>query len=292
MVTLEVRGATMESTYTDSQGTFGFHQLLPNSYYVNINDDHYQPVRAKADIQSISLSPTVYLKLDLVPKSSAKNDATLPSKPSGANPEITDVREYTEHFPKSAVKEFRKGIRADAEGKIDEAIRHYQKAVHLAPDFYAAHNNMGSDYLGKADLSRARSEFEQVLKLNQSDAAAYFNLSNVDILMGHLVEARQLLDEGSRRQPDSALGQFLRGTLDLREGKLPEAEDALRQSIHLDPAMAQARLQLVNLFMQQGRKQDAATQLHEFLMAFPASPLAQQAKNLLHRLETADSVSQ
>jgi predicted Zn-dependent protease len=84
----------------------------------------------------------------------------------------------------------------------------------------------------------------------------------------------------------------LRGTLDLREGKLPEAEDALRQSIHLDPAMAQARLQLVNLFMQQGRKQDAATQLHEFLMAFPASPLAQQAKNLLHRLETADSVSQ
>lgn len=275
----------MDSVYTDTQGTFGFHQLLPNSYYISINDEHYQPVREKADIQSVSLAPIVHMNISLVPKSAAKTDASVPSKPPGSNPEITDVREYTERFPKRAVKEFSKGVQADRQGKVDDAIRHYQKAVQLAPAFYAAHNNMGSDYLGKSDFRSARGEFEQVLRLNQSDAAAYFNLSNVSILTGQLDEAQQFLGEGLRRQPDSALGQFLLGTLDIRLNKLPEAERALRQSMQLDPVMMQSRLQLVNLFVREGRKDDAVTQLHDFLSAFPGSPMGKQAKDLLQRLE-------
>ena len=42
LVTLEVRGAPMDSVYTDSSGTFGFHNLGPNPYYVVVNDDSYE----------------------------------------------------------------------------------------------------------------------------------------------------------------------------------------------------------------------------------------------------------
>lgn len=285
LVTLEVRGAAMDSIYTDSEGTFGFHQLLPNGYYVTINDEHYQPVRTRVEIQAISLSPTVYLDITLVPRQSTKAGSDVPSKPAGANSTLTDVREYTQHFPKPAVKEFKKGVNADSANKRDEALRHYQKAVQIAPDFYAAHNNMGSDYMAKGDLTSARKEFEQVVKLNQSDATGFFNLSNVCILMGDLHEGQGFLDEGFRRQPDSALGQFLLGTLNLRIGKLPDAERALRQSIQLDPMMVQPRLQLVNLFLQQNRQAEAAEQLHAFLTAFPDNPFDGKARELLQRIE-------
>jgi len=285
MVTLEVRGAPMDSAYCDSSGTFGFHNLGANPYYVIVNDEKYEPIRKQVVIDPTQMAPIVFVDLILVPKKSAKPDAATSPNPGGSNPDMIDVREYADRFPKRAVKEFDKGLSADAQGKRDDAIRHYQKAVDIAPDFYLAHNNLGSDYQNKSDFPNARKEFERVVQLNQSDAAAYFNLSNVYMLTGQLTEAHQYLDEGLRRQPDSALGQFLLGSLDLRLKKLPQAELALRRAIELSPTMAQARLQLVNLLLEQGRKDAAASQLHDFLDKLPDSPFSIQAKQVLQKLE-------
>lgn len=284
LVTLEVRGAPMNSVYTDSSGAFGFHSLGANSYTVVINDDHYQPVRRDAVIDPSMLSPVAFVDIRLTPKSN-QPAAGSTIAPPGANPNMVDIHDYEKRFPKAATREFKKGLSADADGKKDDAILHYQKAIAVAPDFYYAHNNLGSDYLSKSDFASAHKEFERVIELNQSDAAGYFNLSNVCMLSGQLLDAGKYLDEGIRRQPDSALGIFLRGSLDIRLGMLPEAEGNLRRAITLSPSMTEARLQLVNLFLKEGRKQDAKSQLQDFLGAFPDSPMAGQAKQILLRLE-------
>jgi tetratricopeptide (TPR) repeat protein len=285
LVTLEIRGAPMDSVYTDSSGTFGFHNLGPNSYYVTVNDDHYEPLRRQVVIDPVQQSPTVYLELTLVPKKKEKPDAAAPSSANGSNRNLVDVHEYLQNFPKPAVKEFEKGIKADAEGKPDDGIKHYLKAVAIAPNFYVAHDNLGSDYLSKSDFANARKEFARVIELNQSDSAAYFNLSNVCMLTGQMADAQQNLNEGLRRQPDSAFGQFLLGSLNMRLQKYPLAEVALLRAIQVDPTMAQARLQLVNLLLQQGRKEAAVAQLHEFVSTLPDSPFTPQAKQVLQKLE-------
>lgn len=287
LVTIEVRGAAMDSVYTDSQGTFGFHNLQPNPYYIVVNDEQYQSVRIAAVVMPTSLSPTTFVDVTLVPKPGRDEARGSPAKPAGGSPDLMDVREYNAKFSKAARKEFEKGLEADRNAKTDEAMRHYQKAVQIDPSFYAAHNNLGSDYLSKSDFAAARKEFEQVLTLNQSDATAYFNLSNVCMLTNELSEAHRFLHEGFRRQPDSALGQFLLGSLHLRAGELPEAERALRHAVELNPLMVQPRLQLVNLYLQQDRKQDAATELHAFVSTFPGSPFEKQARQLLLRLENS-----
>jgi tetratricopeptide (TPR) repeat protein len=285
LITLEYLGAPQNSVYTDGEGAFGFHNLSPGPYTLIVNDEVYEPVRKQAELQATSLGPVTFVDITLTPKATAASGSASSVKSPGANPNMTDAREYSANFPKAAVKEFKKGQEADGAGKRDEAIRHYQKAVAVAPDYYFAHNNLGSDYLSKSDFPAARQEFQRVVELNQSDAAAYFNLSNVCMLSGQLADARQYLDEGMRRQPDSALGQFLLGSLNLRLGKLPEAESALLHAIQSDPFMAQARLQLVNLLLKQGRKQDATSQLRDFLSTFPGSSFSAQAKQLLQRLE-------
>ena len=286
LVSLEVRGATMDSVYTDSQGTFGFHNLPANPYYVNINDDHYQPVRQSAVIESSLTSPTVFLEITLIPKNQGEAGVSEPRSPAGANPNMVDIREYETHYPKAAVKEFGKGLAADRAGKRDDAIRHYQKAVQIAPDFYPAHNNLGSDQLAKSDFAGARTEFEQVLKLNQSDAAAYFNLGNAYMQLGLLDNAQRALGEGMRRQPDSSLGHFLLGSLALRRGMTLQAESELRQAMQLSPTMVQPRLQLINLLLKEGKKDDATAQLRDFVATFPDSSFKPQATQLLKRLES------
>lgn len=284
LVSLQVRGAPMDSVYSDSSGTFGFHSLVADPYVVIVNDDHYQPVQRSVTIDPAMLSPVQFVDIVLVPKSN--QSASAPKIASGVNPNMVDIHNYEKRFPKAATKEFKKGLSADGSGRKDDAILHYQKAIVMAPDFYYAHNNLGSDYLSKSDFAAARKEFERVIELNQSDAAGYFNLSNVCMLSGQLSDAGKYLDEGIRRQPDSALGTFLRGSLDIRLGMLPEAEGNLRRAITLSPSMTEARLQLVNLFLKEGRKQDAKSQLQDFLGTFPDSPMAGQAKQILLRLES------
>jgi len=286
LVSLQFRGATIDSVYTDSQGTYGFHNLLPNPYNVVINDDQYQPEQRQAMIPNSSLTPTVFVDITLVDKTPPKGDQKVPTKSAGANQNLTDVREYASKFPKPAVKEFEKGNKADRNDKKDEAIRHYQKAIEIAPAFYEAHNNLGSDYLSKSDFPAARKEFEKAIEQNQSDATGYFNLSNVCLLMNDLPGAQKNLNEGLRREPESALGQFLLGSLNMKTGKLPEAEQALRQAVKLNPVMVQPRLQLVNLLLQQGKKQEAIDQLHEFVTNFPDNPFSPQARKVLEKLES------
>ncbi len=281
LVELTLHGSTISSVYADDQGRFGFYGLEANTYHVVIHDPAFREVDELANVNPI-LSSLTMLQIQLDPRSNAVPGV----RSAGGNPDLVDASDYA-RFPKNAIKEFDRGVEADRTGRRDDALRHYKKAIDLAPDFYKAHNNLGSYYLSKADFSAARQEFEQATRLNQSDAAAYFNLSNVCMQLGELPAAQHYLAEGLQRQPDAALGHFLQGTLQLHMGNLSQAEGSLRRAIALDPLMAQPRLQLVKVLLQEGRKADAVGHLHDFVRSYPDGPFSAQAKDLLKRLEAS-----
>jgi tetratricopeptide (TPR) repeat protein len=286
LVELQLHGSPINTVYTDEQGKFGFSPLGNNQYHVIIRDERFYPVDERV-VLDLSVSATQMVQIHLTSREEVKKKDDLSGRSTGSNPYIVDLAEYTRQFPKKTVKEFKKGVEADARGKHDEAIAHYEKAISSSPNFYPAHNNLGSAELARANFAAARREFEQVVKLNQSDATAYFNLSNVCMVTKQLADARGFLAEGLRRQPDSAFGKFLLGSLDLHEGNITEAESALREAIQLNPTMTQARLQLINLFLQVNRKQDAIAMLRDFLGAFPADPFAPRATQLLQQLDAS-----
>jgi len=288
LVSLNLHGTPIDSVYTDSTGTFGFHSLHPENYELSVNDDQYQPVRVAAEIHPTSLSPTVYLDIQLVPRS-ATNGAALPPQQQGSNPYTMDIKEYSKSFPKKAVKEFERGMELDRDNKKDDAIAHYRKAIEIAPDFHPAHNNLGTLYLGKSDFKSAEEQFREVVRLDQNDGQAYFNLGNVLMLTNRIPEAQTTLAAGLQRRPDSAFGNFLQGCLYVRTGKLAEAESSLQNALRLDAKMPQAYLQLVNLYLRQDRRGDAITQLQAFLKDFPDAPAAPKAKEILNKLQKEES---
>jgi tetratricopeptide (TPR) repeat protein len=230
-----------------------------------------------------------FVQFTLAPRATAKKDP-LPGRVEGSNPYLIDPAEYNQKFPKKTRKEFEKGVDADHQGKTDDAIQHYEKALSYSPDFYPAHNNLGSAHLSRQNFGAAQTEFEAALKANQNDAQAHFNLANVLLLTQHYPAAEREIEEGLQRRPDSAFGHFLQGALYSRTGRMELAEKSLQGALQLDPKMSQAYLQLVNLYVQQKRTPEAIGELETYLKAFPDSPFSPKARDLLKRLQgDADS---
>lgn len=286
MVDLVARGATVTTTYTDGEGRYGFYGMPPNLYHLVVNDLKYQPVQVESKLNPV-ISQVNIVNLVLYPVVAANPDLGAVREPSasGGNPYMVDVAEFAKDFPKKAVEEFQKALKADQQGRTDEAIRGYRRAIEIAPNFYPAHNQLGVEFLSRRDFAAAQAEFEAVIKLNQADANAYLNLGNTFLLTQQYEDAQRSLEEGLRKQPNSGLGHFLLGSVYNRVGKLTEAERELHSALQFDATLSSAHLELVNLFLTQKRTQEAIAELKVFLKSFPADPFAPQARQVLSRLE-------
>ena len=283
-VVLQSRGMTVGDTFTDEQGNFIFQGLPANPYWIVIEHEDYQPVREVVVVDP-SINERYYVRIFMYARS-FKQVEKPPAPASGGNPHLVDVAEYTKSFPKNVRKEFEKGAKNEKQGKLDDAIRHYEKTIALAPDFYPAHNNLGTVYMQKQDFESARREFATAVKLNQADPQPYFNLGNVCLLTQRYPEGLEWVQQGLTRHPNAAFGHFLLGSIYARTGRYTEAEGSLKQALHHDATMAEAHLQLVNLYLQQARAPDAITELQAFLKEFPDDPRAPQAKTVLERLKS------
>lgn len=288
LVTLELRGASMESVYTDGQGRFGFYALAANQYRVTINDEAYQPVAQDVSVYP-DVEPMNFVQFFLVPRENKKSDPATGQVP-GNNPYLIDPAQYLREYPKKTIKEFQKGLEAEKHGRTDEAIEHYQKAIRNSPDFYPAHNNLGSALLARHQLAEAQRQFEAAVAGNQNDAEARFNLANVLLLTQHYDDAAVEIQEGFQRQPVSAFGQFLQGSLYSHTDQPQLAEKSLLTALSLDPKMSQAYLQLVNLYLRQKRTSDAMDKLETYLREFPDAQFSQKARDLLKRLQANPSI--
>jgi tetratricopeptide (TPR) repeat protein len=284
LITLESRGAPVDSVYTDDQGRFGFSNLVPNEYRVTVNDDAYKSQSVTVNVNP-EFAPVNFVQLTLEPRENQKKDP-LPGRVGGSNPYLIDPAEYSRQFPKKTVKEFEKGIDADHKGNADGAIQHYEKALSDSPNFYPAHNNLGSIYLARQNFEAAQTHFEAALKTNQNDVEAYFNLANVLLMTKRYPDAEREITEGLQRRPDSAFGHFLQGLLYSRTARPELAEKSLQSALQLDPKMPQAYLQLVNLYLQQNRAPDAIAELEAYLKVFPDSQFSPKARESLKRLQT------
>ena len=153
-------------------------------------------------------------------------------------------------------KNSRAGKKADQKGKTDDAIWHImRRPISLAPTFYMARNNLGTLYLGKAQLCGGAGAVRKSNRnLIPNDASAYFNLANLYLLENTVRRRTRSGREGSLVSNQIRhLVISCRAHCYARAGNTLEAEKSLRRSSNLIPQMAQTHLALVNLFLQEKR---------------------------------------
>jgi Flp pilus assembly protein TadD len=280
MVSLQLHGGTVESTYTDGEGRFAFNSLVGNIYHVVINDDSYVPVDLTVNVRPDLLQVNVIQVMLMVREGNPAQGAP------GTAGFVVSPADLTKTFPKKAVKEFEHGVKLESEGKAEDAIEHYRKAIQEAPDFAIAHNNLGSVYVSRSDFANAQTEFETSIRLTPSDSKPYFNMANLMLLTGKLDEVDHYLQEGFRKHPESPFGLFVQGSVLEKTGKLPEAERSLRRALELDPKTPRPHLELVNVYLREQRPDQAIAELQKFLQEAPNDPFAPKAREVLQRLES------
>jgi tetratricopeptide (TPR) repeat protein len=96
------------------------------------------------------------------------------------------------------------GLTLFIDGKIEEAIDHYNESIRIKPDYAGVYNNRGSAY---AKLGRPRlaiQDFNKAIELKHDYAKAYFNRGSLYAILGQYQLAIDNLSAAIRLKPDYA----------------------------------------------------------------------------------------
>jgi len=83
----------------------------------------------------------------------------------------------------------------------EEALRFYDRAVALSPQFWGNYNERGVFHLENGDFGAAARDFIRVMELRPDSATGYTNLAATNIYSGNLEEAGPLLEAAIAIQP-------------------------------------------------------------------------------------------
>jgi Flp pilus assembly protein TadD len=98
--------------------------------------------------------------------------------------------------PKNAIAHYGLGLALYDKGKVDEAMSHYEAALRLDPKHAPAHCNLGLALYGKGKVDEAIRHYEQALRLDPKLAEAHCNLGNALRDQGHFEGALACLKRG------------------------------------------------------------------------------------------------
>jgi tetratricopeptide (TPR) repeat protein len=174
------------------------------------------------------------------------------------------------------------GILAAREGKTDEAIESFQKALGINPDHAVALQNLGNAYRQKRDWDAAKKTLEHALGLNPEDPDANYGLGMVYAQLNETSRAYEFLQKALALRPayPEALNNL--GILYLRTGRAEEAKRSFAESIRVAPGFEQSYLNLARVYAIEGDKAQARATLEELLKVHPEQA---QARKELEELE-------
>jgi tetratricopeptide (TPR) repeat protein len=141
--------------------------------------------------------------------------------------------------------------------KLPEAIGHYERALHLKPDFAGAQLNLGDAMQQSGRIQEAISQYEQALRIQPDLAEAHCNLGVVLQNAGQVQEAIGQYEQALRIQPDYAHAHNELGTALMRQGRLQEAIGHYEQAVRIQPTYAEAHYNLGKALLQAGKVPDA-----------------------------------
>jgi Tfp pilus assembly protein PilF len=93
------------------------------------------------------------------------------------------------------------------QGRLQEAIGHYEQALMVKPDCAEAHGDLGNALVLARKLEQAIEQYEQALQIQPQNAAAHNNLGNALLRAGKVKEAIEHYEQALRLQPDFTLAQ-------------------------------------------------------------------------------------
>ena len=274
-------GGSINEAFTDASGKFRFTGLHPAQYSVRVHHDGYRDAQQTVDMTTSS-SGLVLLQL------SAEKSSSSSSVTGSINVNVPPV----------AQKEFDKGVAALAEhgkGKIEFAVRCFEKAIAIYPQFVEARLKLGTAYMDLAEWDKAEQALLETIKIDATAFNALFALSEIYLQENKLAEAEKVLVQGLALQDQSYLGHLnlarvywerARTVTDLMQAKPPleKSYEEVKRALSLNPNLPGAHLLKGHLLLRVSRTNDALVEFDEYLREEPNGPLAADTRALVEKI--------
>ncbi|MEG4515227.1 MULTISPECIES: tetratricopeptide repeat protein [unclassified Microcoleus] len=139
--------------------------------------------------------------------------------------------------PGDAVDYHKLGEILQGEGKIDEAIVAYKKAIEVNPNYFGTHHNLGDLYQQKYKLDEAATSYQRAIEQNPGFAWSYHNLGDTLLRQEKFEEAATAYRKALEIDPNFAWANYNLGRVLNQQNKLYEALGYYQRANELNPQL-------------------------------------------------------
>jgi len=159
--------------------------------------------------------------------------------------------------PDFADAHYNLGLTLQELNQLNAAVKSYQVSLDLQKSYFKAHNNLGVIYQELGQMGDAVKSYEKAIDLQPNFAEAHNNLGTTLQEMGQLDEAANCYERALVIQPDYIeVHNNLGNTLNLL-GQTDEALNAYKQALSINPTYADARNNLGIIYHEMGQLDEA-----------------------------------
>lgn len=130
---------------------------------------------------------------------------------------------------------FRLGWLYQNQGKLQQTLANYNKAIELDPKNSLAYNNRGLIYDQQGDYPHAISDFSKAIELVPTHFAAFTNRGVVYYRQGNYQQAMADYNQALELNPQNATAYYNRGLTYAAQGDLPQAIADYTKALELTP---------------------------------------------------------
>ena len=157
----------------------------------------------------------------------------------------------------------------EASGRVEEAVKRYQRAVELAPGVVESHYNLANGLRLLGQIDAAVRSYQKSLELDPTFHNSLINLSAVHLDRNQLKTSEDLLWKAAEHHPASGEVYRRLGILHVRQGRFDEASAAYQRAIFLRPDHGETYYNLANLQWTNGEHEAAEVQYRQALSRSP-----------------------
>lgn len=275
-ITLRNTQSILSTTYTNQSGEFQLRNLSEGTYYVQAEttDGSFEPAGT-----SVSLGRGIVAELVL-----ELRERAVPRGERIAN-RVVSAAELSQVVPAPAKKEYKQGVKFVGKGDFVRAASHFEQAVAIYPEYLAARNDLGAQYLKLKRLDEAEKHFQMVLARDPKNFNAKFNLGLVRVERKDYLDAIAQLNQAIVIDSARPVARLWLGFALLETGDLTRAEQELTKALIMggDECVA-ANYHLARIYLARGDSAEAARSVELYLEEAPKGEHAEEARRLREKL--------
>jgi tetratricopeptide (TPR) repeat protein len=278
VVTLLAMGVRpVQTVFAGFGGQFAFSNVPRGEYTIKIDIDGIGTVSHAIRDYDAGFSVNIFIPL-------ARQSASAPATVSSTGTHVVDITELPEQYPKKAVSFFEKGRKSLKKNKTSEAVQYLESAVQLAPNFYAAHNQLGVAYRAAGRVDDAEREFVRANEINAKGLEPLLNLTALYLERTEHEKALKIAEQAVQADSHSALAFFNLGAALYHVSQMEQSETALKRALDLAPKMAEVRLMLANVYVKLNQYDNTLEQLNIYIAENPKGAKLQEAVEMRDQL--------